>query len=123
MTLAALSRVAALALLCAAAPGLPTAAKQKPAGVERFSENPIIRQAMLPGKDGQNINGPSLIRVPDWVEKPLGKYYLYFAHHRGKYIRLAYADRLQGPWTIHKPGTLSLEEVEKAAGIDQPKGG
>ena len=30
-----------------------------------------------------NINGPSLVRVPEWVEDPLGKYYLYFAHHRG----------------------------------------
>src|SRR3954451_19188700 len=123
MTRTSLSRMAALALLCLAAPALPTAtAQQKPAEVERFAENPIIRPAMLPGKDGQNINGPSLIRVPDWVETPLGKYYLYFAHHRGKYIRLAYADRLQGPWTIHKPGTLSLDEVEKAAGNDQPKG-
>ena len=26
-----------------------------------------------------NINGPSLVRVPEWVENPLGKYYLYFA--------------------------------------------
>ena len=42
-----------------------------------------------------NINGPSLVRVPEWVENPLGKYYLYFAHHRGAYIRLAYADALK----------------------------
>ena len=59
---------------------------------------------------GSNINGPSLIRVPDWVEHPLGRYYLYFAHHQGTYIRLAYADRLEGPWTTHEPGTLQLEE-------------
>ena len=58
---------------------------------------------------GGNLNGPSLIRVPDWIKKPLGKYYLYFAHHEGKHIRLAYADELDGNWTVHEPGTLSLE--------------
>lgn len=35
-------------------------------------------------------------QVPSWVPKPLGKYYLYFAHHRGSYIRLAYADNIAG---------------------------
>jgi hypothetical protein len=51
---------------------------------------------MLPGKDEKNINGPSLVHVPAWIERPLGKYYLYFAHHGGKDIRLAYADILAG---------------------------
>ncbi len=59
---------------------------------------------------GSNINGPSLIRVPDWVPNRLGRYYLYFAAHRGTYIRLAYADDLQGPWRIHEPGALSLAD-------------
>jgi hypothetical protein len=59
---------------------------------------------------GGNLNGPSLIRVPDWVEAPLGHYYLYFADHRGAYIRLAYADALAGPWRVHPPGTLRLED-------------
>ena len=36
----------------------------------------------------------SLIKVPDWVDNPLGKYYLYFADHRGTYIRMAYADEV-----------------------------
>jgi len=77
--------------------------------VERFPNNPIIRPDM-DARMGSNINGPSLIRAPEWLEKPLGRYYLYFAHHRGTYIRLAYADRLQGPWTTYEPGTLELEE-------------
>jgi hypothetical protein len=59
---------------------------------------------------GSNINGPSLIRVPHWASDPLGVYYLYFAHHRGDYIRLAYADRLEGPWTVYGPGTVHLAE-------------
>ena len=61
---------------------------------------------MFPNSDGANINGPSLIRTPEWLTNPLGTYYLYFAHHRGTYIRLATADTLDGPWTIQGPGTL-----------------
>jgi hypothetical protein len=77
----------------------------------RVPQNPIIRPEMLGSGLGENINGPSLIRVPEWVEQPLGRYYLYFAHHQGTFIRLAYADRLHGPWRIYEPGTLSLEET------------
>lgn len=76
--------------------------------LRRFDTNPIIRPHM-DGRMGDNINGPSLIRAPEWLKKPLGKYYLYFAHHQGKYIRLAYSDRLEGPWKTWEPGTLSLE--------------
>ncbi len=59
---------------------------------------------------GDNVNGPSLIRVPEWVQRPLGRYYLYFAHHQGRYIRLAYANELQGPWRTYQQGVLDLEE-------------
>lgn len=75
--------------------------------IQRLSGNPMITPATDPSI-GTNINGPSLIRVPKWVSKPLGSYYLYFADHNGKYIRLAYSNRLQGPWKIYVPGTLSL---------------
>jgi hypothetical protein len=70
---------------------------------------------MLRGADGRNIAGPSLIRVPDWVGNRLGNYYLYFAEHHGSYIRMAYADMLQGPWTIYGPGTLTVEQVRTQA--------
>jgi len=63
----------------------------------------------MDGRMGDNINGPCLIRVPDWLPNPLGRYYLYFAHHQGDYIRLAYADELAGPWQTYEPGTLQLE--------------
>ena len=77
--------------------------------VVRLAGNPIIKPSS--GKDlGGNINGPSLVRAPMWLEKPLGRYYLYFAHHQGAYIRLAYSDRLGGPWAIYEPGTLRLED-------------
>ncbi|NET62581.1 MAG: hypothetical protein F6K47_42755 [Symploca sp. SIO2E6] len=68
----------------------------------------------------ENVNGPSLILVPEWLPKPLGKYYLYFAHHGGKSIRLAYADQLKGPWKIHAPGTLQLEQTPYHGHIASP---
>lgn len=59
---------------------------------------------------GTNINGPSLIRVPDWIDQPLGRYYLYFGHHDGAYIRLAYADSVEGPWQMFEAGVLPLSD-------------
>lgn len=71
----------------------------------------IIHQGMFPNGGGDNINGPSLIKVPDWVESPLGKYYLYFAHHTGDTIRMAYSDNVEGPYTIYEAGTLNVEDT------------
>lgn len=68
----------------------------------------IITRDMLDGEAGDNINGPACIAVPPWCEAPLGSYYLYFAHHRGNHIRLAFADSPQGPWEIHRAGVLDL---------------
>ena len=85
----------------------------------RLKVNPIITPGMLPSGDGDNINGPSMIKVPDWIQSPLGKYYLYFAHHQGKYIRLAYADHPEGPWKIYEKGTLKREDCIFDDGINK----
>ena len=77
--------------------------------VTRLLDAPIISPETDPSI-GSNIQGPSLIRVPDWVRDPLGKYYLYFADHKGQYIRLAYADEVTGPWKVHVPGSLRIEQ-------------
>jgi len=77
--------------------------------VTRLGDSPIITPQM-DARMGGNIQGPSLIKVPDWVENPLGNYYLYFADHRGTYIRMAYADEVTGPWTVYSPGSLTLED-------------
>lgn len=84
--------------------------RRKRIAVIRLHANPVITPGMIEGEGGMNINGPSLIRVPDWLASPLGKYYLYFAHHKGRYIRLAYADELTGPWKVYEKGTLSVED-------------
>lgn len=76
----------------------------------RFTENPLITPR-LTGVAHDNINGPSLIRNPDWSGNGLGRYLLYFAHHEGDRIRLAHADNLRGPWRLHGPGVLPLESL------------
>lgn len=77
--------------------------------ITRLGDGPIIH-AQLDPSIGANIQGPSLIKVPPWVKAPLGKYYLYFADHKGAYIRLAYADQLTGPWRVHTSGSLQLAQ-------------
>jgi hypothetical protein len=100
------------ALLWAAVAG----AAEPPIVATRSPSSPIITSALLPGDDGASINGPSMIRVPDWVPNPLGKYYLYFAHHAGKYLRLAYADQPEGPWKFHTGGVLQLADQRVVSG-------
>jgi hypothetical protein len=70
----------------------------------------MIRPQMA-DRMGDNTNSLSLLRVPDWVEQPLGRYYLYFAHHDGLYIRLAYSNALLGPWTTYRDGVLPLAQT------------
>jgi hypothetical protein len=96
-------------ILVAALLGPICASNSRTPIVKRVGDSPIIFPE-LDSSIGSNIQGPSAIRVPDWVENPLGKYYLYFADHKGSYIRLAYANKVEGPWTIHKPGTLQIED-------------
>ena len=48
----------------------------------RLSSEPIVRPQM-DGRMGANVNGPSLVRVSDWIEEPLGRYYPYFAEAVG----------------------------------------
>lgn len=60
-------------------------------------------------QDGLNINGPSVVAVPDFVSPearahPSARYYLYFAHHVGRYIRMAWAPAPEGPFTLYNVG-------------------
>ena len=82
-------------------------AAQPPAAI-RFSANPLITQRMSTTL-GDDINGPSIIAVPKWIAHARGRYYLYFAHHKGTFIRIAYANDLAGPWKISEPGVLDVK--------------
>ena len=88
------------ALFAAIAVVYPSAAENpERVTARRLPQNPLITIDSSRSL-GDNVNRPSIIRVPDWVERPLGRYYMYFAHHIGAFIRLAYADRIEGPWRI-----------------------
>jgi len=87
--------------------------------IQRSKHNPIVRPDM-DDRLQANINGPSLMQVPEWIENPLGRYYLYFAHHQGTFIRLAYADDLLGPYTVYSPGVLDLGETSFTRHIASP---
>ena len=76
----------------------------------RLVANPLVTLRSSPSL-GDNINNPTVIRVPSWVERPLGRYYMYFAHHMGAFIRLAYADSIAGPWNIYEPGVLHVRDT------------
>ena len=90
--------------------GGPRPARLRLVRAERCRANPLLTPASHPSL-GANLNGPCLIRVPDWVRNPLGRYYLYFAHHQGTAIRMAYADAVTGPYTVYAPGVLDLADT------------
>ena len=79
------------------------------------SGQPIITEAMFDSlgattQESYNINGPSVIRVPDWIASenrpdPNAAYYMYFAHHAGNYIRMAWAMNIEGPWHLYQVGS------------------
>ena len=81
--------------------------------VQRLAVNqPIINVELLPTTVPHgSINGPSMIRVPNFVPNPLGSYYLYFSHHDGKSIHIAHSHYVGGPFTVHPAGSLRLEQV------------
>lgn len=76
----------------------------------RLPQNPLVTVASSASL-GDNINGPSIVRVPAWVTQPLGRYYMYFAHHKGLFIRMAYADAIEGPWKIYEPGVVQARDT------------
>lgn len=77
--------------------------------VTRIGDGPLIDASTHPSI-GENIQGPSLVKMPDWCADRLGTYHLYFADHKGSYIRLAFADDIAGPWHVHEPGSLQLAD-------------
>jgi hypothetical protein len=76
----------------------------------RLRQNPLITVDTSPSL-GDNVNGPAIIRVPSWIPHALGRYYAYFGHHKGHFIRLAYADAIAGPWTVYTPGVVPVRDT------------
>ncbi|MBD3320315.1 MAG: hypothetical protein GF350_04385 [Chitinivibrionales bacterium] len=74
---------------------------------QRLLGEPLIKSVKIDQDNGPHTSNygcgtlmfPTLIKVPDWAPAPLGKYYLYCAHHAGKHLMLFYADEITGPYT------------------------
>ncbi|UXX79401.1 hypothetical protein N7E81_18780 [Reichenbachiella carrageenanivorans] len=90
-----------------------TQAQSKYEIIREGESKPAITQAMFAeagvASQGENINGPSVIRIPKWVKKKnrihaKAQYYMYFAHHAGDYIRMAWAEKIDGPWHLYQIG-------------------
>ena len=62
--------------------------------IDRWEDGLII-PPNLTEEIGTNVQGPSLIKVPEWAENRLGDYYLYFTDRKGDHIRLAFSDDLK----------------------------
>jgi len=100
-------------LWCAVLAG-PAGAAAQNYQVERLCGGPIVtaehfRAVGAPESEGANLNGPTMVRLPGWLEPsrradPAARYYLYFAHHKGDYIRLAWAAEPCGPWRLFRTG-------------------
>ena len=84
--------------------------------VTRLTDTPLVATGMfapaaLAGLEPDalvNINGPSMLRMPDWAAGKQAAFHMYFGHHKGKSLRLAYADRLEGPWAMHSDPIIPL---------------
>lgn len=108
-----------LAIVIVAIAGTSVAAAQG-IKVNRLPQNPLIT-VKSSASLGSNVNGPTVIRVPNWVQRPLGRYYMYFANHMGEFIRFAYADAIAGPWKIHEPGVLHVRDTAMFRPQPDPK--
>ena len=92
--------------------GQPASAQFDANDVIRLNRsNPIITRNMFPidrqSSDGANIDGPSMIRIPSFVSNDQransnARYYLYFGHHDGDYIRMAWSASPAGPFTLFR---------------------
>jgi len=81
--------------------------------VSEKGEKFIYKSMFENPNDGENINGTFVMKVPDFIIDKLGEYYMYFAHHEGKYIRLAYSNSLTGPWKLYTgPHVLSVDDCD-----------
>ena len=105
---------AVLAAVTAASLGSQTASAQHDADdiIRMNNSNPIIFRDMFPSStrsDGDNIDGPSMIRIPSFIPNSRransnADYYLYFGHHDGDWIRMAWSANPTGPFTLFGAG-------------------
>ncbi|MFB3902385.1 MAG: hypothetical protein ACE15E_02945 [Acidobacteriota bacterium] len=113
----------AICLTCAAlfagmTVGQPQKAPESPKDTFlRFSGNPLLDGPKL---GLRRIMFPSVIRVPEWVKQPKGKFYMYYAEHSGTSIYVAAADRPEGPWKPLPDPVLTIDRTPFPDHISSP---
>ncbi len=70
----------------------------------------LVGEGAVIARHGIQTANPSVIRVPDWIppgERPnaSANYYMYYGVHREHYIRMKWAETLDGPWAAFDLGT------------------
>ena len=86
--------------------------------VTRLTDTPLVAADLFPpsaiaGLEPDalaNINGPSVLRMPDWAAGKQAALHMYFGHHKGRSLRLAYADQMAGPWAMHPDPVIPLAD-------------
>jgi hypothetical protein len=61
-----------------------------------------------------NICNPCIVKVPEWVRDPIGKYYLYYADHRGKFIKFAFSNSIFNNWKIKLNTIININSFKNA---------
>lgn len=72
------------------------------------------RKLLLTENFKTNICNPCLVKVPDWCKNKLADYYLFYADHKGKFIKLAYSNNLFSKWKIKKGGVIHIRQFNDA---------
>ena len=87
--------------------GIAAAEPNVPAGLPVFKHHSIVLDYKdLKYNPCNDVIIPSVIRT-EHLDKPLGRYYLYYAPHNAPGgICLAYADRLEGPWKEYEANPI-----------------
>jgi len=98
--------------------GRPTGHAFDSGGFDPIIDTSTFSSIGLGGSESGNINGPSMVRLPDWLSTedrvaPNANYYLYFAHHAGDSIRMAWASSLTGDWNLFNYGS----NIDRAWGV------
>ncbi len=73
----------------------------------------IFDPKIIPKNQRKSICNPCLIKTPTWFKNKLGKYYLYFADHKGKFIKLLYSDHLDKGWKFFNKKILQINTKTK----------
>jgi len=90
--------------------GRPEGVLYDSGGMDPIIDVNTFTEVTSDGSLWDDINGPSIIRVPEWLSdaekiNPAAHYYMYFADHRDDSIRLAWSESLTSEWHLFNYGS------------------